>query len=135
MIYEDDFPPSIALLAHFKQLSDRILAEVAQQNENLTVNQVQLIAVLGAPMTMKNISDTLFIKPSNLTPLVQSCVANHWLEKKKLDADLRVISAVLTPEGRELRRHLISQFAETFQAVSGLSEDQAADLLKLATKL
>lgn len=133
MIYEDDFPPSIALLSHFKRLTDRVLAEVAQENDNLTVNQIQLIAMLGAPMTMKNISDALSMKPSNLTPLVQSCVINNWLERKKLGADQRVISVVLTPEGRALRTRLISQFSAAFRAVSGLSEDQAAKLLKLAT--
>ncbi len=133
MVYEDDFPSSIALLAHFKKLTNHVLAEVAEHCDDLTINQIQLITILGAPMTMKSISEALSIKPSNLTPLVQSCVANNWLEKKKLEADQRVISAVLTPEGRELRHQLISRFAETFRTISGLSENQATHILKLAT--
>jgi len=129
----DDFPPSIALLKHFKLLTDSILNEMARTTDNLTVNQIQLIALLGEPMPMKAVSEALSMKPSNLTPLVQACVASGWLKREKLKTDQRVVSAVLTAEGHTLRRRLIDDLARIFRSLSGLTEEQAAEILTLAT--
>lgn len=133
-IYEADFPPSVVLLSFFKQLIDQILAEATNRQNDMTANQLELVVILGQPITMKRIAALLVMKPSNLTTLVNSCVQQGWVERIASDIDKRSVSVELTASGRKRRKKIITDVSDIMKSLSGLSEDVAAKVVAIVTK-
>ncbi len=129
MVSEDDFPPTLSLIAYFKLMAARVLTETARHNCSLTVNQIELIVILGKPLTMKDVAQATMTQPSNLTGLVKSCEDKGLVQREPSQSDKRTKLVVLTPEGREVRKQLMVALAKTFTAMSGVTDDVAAEIL------
>lgn len=131
MSHYSTLPPSLRVGAYFKHLTDKVLGEVASTWPDLTTNQVRMLIVVSEPVSMKELAKKLSITPSNLTPLVGSCVKSGWAQKIRSETDGRSTAVQLTPEGEGLRRELVPQIANIVQDTSGLSEDVFSQILKL----
>ena len=129
MIFTDDFPPTLLLLSYFRQLTDQVLEDAAQANGSMTVNQLELIAILGQKMTMKEVADALRMHPSNVTGLVNACAEAGWVERKQSKTDRRTRHLVLTQFGGELRKHILDFIARRLQETSGITDERAQQIL------
>lgn len=129
MIFMADFPKSLLLLAYFKQLTDQVLDDTAKANGSMTVNQLELIAILGQQMTMKEVADALRMHPSNVTGLVNNCTEAGWVERVPSKSDKRTKHLVLTHMGTELRNKILRDIARHLQEISGITDDIAVQIL------
>ena len=134
-VFEADFPSSVVLLSFFKQLTDRVVAEATNRQKDMTANQLELLVILGQPITMKRVAELLVMKPSNLSTLVDSCVKRGWVERITSDVDKRSVSVKLTPGGRKRRRKIVIELPEIIQSLSGLTEEVADEVVEKLSKL
>lgn len=120
MIYTGDLPPRLAVLAHFKKLIERTLTAVTQANDAMTANQMQLLMILGRPLTMKEVSEAINMHPSNLSVLVQGAVESGWVERQTSAADKRTKILVLTSQGTQIRSCIMDEIDKAVLASTRL---------------
>ncbi|MEL6640498.1 MAG: MarR family transcriptional regulator [Pseudomonadota bacterium] len=131
MVYTGDFPATLQLLAYFKMMTDDILDDVTSGNKPMTSNQIELIAILGRRMTMKEVAEAMRMHPSNLTGLVNACSDAGWIERVPSKTDKRTKYLVLTPSGAKKRQLLLGDLADAMFRVSGITDEVAAQMLSL----
>ena len=106
MVFTGDFPPTLSLIAYFKQLTDLVLDQAARSNGNMTANQIELVAILGQRMTMKDVAYALRMHPSNVTGLVNTCTEAGWVKREPSKTDNRTKHLLLTQQGVALRKQI-----------------------------
>lgn len=129
MIFEGDFPPTLSLLSFFKLLTNRALSETARKHSNMTLNQIELLLILGQPLTMKQVADATLAHPSNVTVLVRTCAKQGWVERVSSKTDKRTKYVVLTPAGKKIRQDLIGDLTNLTQQASGITDATASKIL------
>lgn len=129
MIFTDDFPPSLLLLSFFKKLTDRVMDETAQADGAMTVNQLELVAVLGQKMTMKEVAEVLRMHPSNVTGLVNACTQAGWVKRLPSKRDKRTKHLVLTKTGAEQRKRILTEIERRLYNISGISDEVASQVI------
>lgn len=129
MVFTGDFPPSLLLLSYFKQLTDRVMDETAQADGAMTLNQLELVAVLGRKMTMKEVADALRMHPSNVTGLVNACTQAGWVERLPSKSDKRTKYLVLTKSGADQRNQILREVGRRLYDTAGISDEVATQIL------
>lgn len=103
--------------------------ETAQASGSMTVNQLELLAILGREMTMKEVADALQMHPSNVTGLVNTCTDAGWVERMPSKSDKRTKFLVLTETGAEQRKHILRELEHRLNDLSGISDETAKQIL------
>ena len=84
--------------------------------------------------TVKGLSETLFLEPSTMTPMLKRLEAMGYLTRTRGVEDERIVRIALTEAGRRLREKGFGYSAVTRKA-SGLTLDEFAILQKGITNL
>jgi DNA-binding MarR family transcriptional regulator len=85
-------------------------------------------------LTVKGLSDKLFLEPSTVTPMLKRLEAMGYLTRTRGVDDERIVRVRLTEAGRKLREKAWSLSRVTFEA-AGLSLDEFRILQRGITNL
>ncbi len=106
--------------------------------ERLGLTYPQYIAIVALSerdgQTVKALSETLYLEPSTVTPMLQRLEAMGYVRRVRDGADQRNVLVGLTPAGRRLRAKGLRHAERTRQA-AGLSPEEFAVLQKAVARL
>lgn len=106
--------------------------------EELGLTYPQYVAIVALwdedELTVKGLSDKLFLEPSTVTPMLKRLEAMGYLTRTRGVDDERVVHVRLTEAGRKLREKAWSLSRVTFEA-AGLSLDEFRILQRGITNL
>ncbi len=101
-------------LMHQLSWHGRKLFVAALERDQLDIGDWMILETLfedfSQGTTMRQLSNTTFMKPSSLTGVVDALVERGWIERHSSETDRRVVMVTLTQTGREyvlvVRQHL-----------------------------
>jgi DNA-binding MarR family transcriptional regulator len=106
--------------------------------EELGLTYPQYIAIVAlwdeAELTVKGLSDKLFLEPSTVTPMLKRLEAMGYVTRTRSAEDERVVHVRLTDAGRKLRDKARGLSQVTFEA-TGLNVDEFRILQRGITNL
>jgi len=106
--------------------------------EELGLTYPQYIAIVAlwdeAALTVKGLSDKLFLEPSTVTPMLKRLEAMGYVTRTRSTDDERVVHVRLTDAGRKLRDKARGLSQVTFEA-TGLNVDEFRILQRGITNL
>ena len=106
--------------------------------EELGLTYPQYVAIVALwdedELTVKGLSDKLFLEPSTVTPMLKRLEAMGYVTRTRGTDDERVVRVRLTETGRKLREKAFSLSKVTFTA-AGLSLDEFRILQRGITNL
>ena len=106
--------------------------------EELGLTYPQYIAIVAlwdeAELTVKGLSDKLFLEPSTVTPMLKRLEAMGYVTRTRSTEDERVVHVRLTDAGRKLRDKARGLSQVTFEA-TGLNVDEFRILQRGITNL
>ncbi len=135
----DEIPLMLTLLLH------RVTALLVRASQfdfeplQLTSTQFNVMTVLHraeSPMTMRELSESVSIRPPNLTTVVDSLKVRKLVTKKSSPHDRRSYLVSPTPQGNAvMSRFLPSHWRFMSEFYAGLSGDQREQLARLLDQL
>lgn len=106
--------------------------------EELGLTYPQYIAIVAlwdeAELTVKGLSDKLFLEPSTVTPMLKRLEAMGYVSRTRSTADERVVHVRLTDTGRKLRDKARELSKITYKA-TGLNPEEFRALQRDITNL
>ena len=115
-------------LVAFAQAVHHAIGVVAQRHD-LTAQQVGLLRLLDAPVSMRAFAEELACDPSNVTGLVDRVERLGLVERVPDPRDRRVRMLTLTSKGREVRARVNGELARALSDSLGLDPDDATVVL------
>ena len=112
------------------QRVENVVAAVAVRHD-LTPQQVRLLRMLDAPVSMRACAEDRSCDPSNVTGLVDRAERLGLVERIPDPRDRRVRLLTLTPKGRQLRDLLNRDIAAGLRDLLSLSQDDIPDAARL----
>ncbi|MGO9660832.1 MAG: MarR family winged helix-turn-helix transcriptional regulator [Acidimicrobiales bacterium] len=113
------------------EVADRVhhvVCSVAARHD-LTPQQVGLLRMLAAPVSMRAFAEELSCDPSNVTGLVDRAERLGLVERVPDPGDRRVRILKLTTKGRNLRSTINREVARSLTDALGLSTDDHAKVM------
>ena len=106
---------------------------------NLDPKQFNVLAVLHRveePITMRELSKMVAIKPTNLTGLVESLFEKGYISRQTNPEDRRSVPVTTSNEGEKFLNEFLPEHWKHLEGLmSGLSESERTRLVKLLRKL
>ena len=123
-----------ALTATFFGVLQRMKQDTARRAAewDVSVAQVRALYALREPLSMRELADSLYLDPSNLTALVDRLEDLGLVERQADAGDRRIKRLVITPKGVQLSEQIIDAvFAEgtVFDKLDAEEQRQLLDLL------
>jgi len=105
----------------------------------LTFSQAHALRLLDPerPLPMSSLAERLFCDASNVTGIADRLEGRGLVERRSAEGDRRVKALTLTPDGVELRDHVLEIMSEPPAAIAALpAADQRAlrDILRRAVE-
>ncbi len=108
--------------------------ELNRRLESLNLTYLDLLilkAVNEGPKTMVELSKRFYVTQSAITSAVDRLESSHLVERKRNDKDRRVITIVITPEGKKAFEKGVSIYKELASEIL----ESMGDLSDVMTKL
>lgn len=95
--------------------------DVIQREYNIPLSHVQVLALLNdhGSMTVSEISRHLGIAKPNITPLVDRLIASGLVERKRDEADHRMVNVRICPQGVEKLTQIRTKMLEVVREWAG----------------
>jgi DNA-binding MarR family transcriptional regulator len=139
MVEERLDPLTEEIAALINELTNRwaayLNARVRELDVGLTGMQATALWMLRDPLPMRDFANSMSCDPASATGIADRLESKGLLRREPDPEDRRGRIAMLTPEGRKVRRRIERRVAEARPSLMGLSErDKRAlrDLLKKA---
>lgn len=104
----------------------------------LSIGTVTILRVIQARpgLTQQRIADTLRIKKTNLTPVIQELVADGFVSRRNSGSNKRAYALFLTAKGkRAFEGADAAVFGEWYAAPDNLSHDERQTLVRILRKI
>ena len=124
----------IALARAYATVTKSVSVKVSEYG--LTLAQFGVLEALLhlGPLPLGELADKLLVTGGNVTYVMDRLEKQGLVERRRSDQDRRVITAVLTPQGRELVENVFPGHAtfigDLMGALSADEQEQARELLK-----
>ena len=100
----------------------------------MTKQEQHLLVHLDTPKRMGVLAKEMASLPSTITGAADNLEKKNFLERQRDPDDRRAWLLSLTQSGMETRSKMLTQGAEMFREISGLSADETERFAELATK-
>ncbi|MEX6690209.1 MarR family transcriptional regulator [Danxiaibacter flavus] len=135
--FRNDYQKVMVNIMYTSNWFQEKLKKILEQ-EDITPQQFNLLRILeasGKPLSTLQIRERMLDKMSDTSRIVDRLILKKLVDKKTSTTDKRLVDVTINDAGKELLERLNQKNEQIDNLASGISEDEASQLVNLLEKI